>query len=252
MRKITAGILGGGRVEEWFANEGAANKGMLTLAGKPSIVYVIEALRASKDITEIILVGDNYPDDIRNSVDVWMPDSGSMKGNIDKIFATAHNDFTLLTTSDVPLVNEITYQGVIDGLFATERDFDLALPIITKKATMEKYPGTKRTFVRIKDGVVKVGNIFLLKTDSYAKIEPIVEETGKRRKSAVKQALQLGIGFIFKLIFGLSSLAELEKKVGKILKSEVFAPILPFPELGVDVDKLSDLEFCRKILENKK
>lgn len=252
MRKITAGILGGGGVEDWFAGEGVANKGMLVLAGKPSIVYVIEALSASKDIAEIILVGDNYPEDIRNSVDVWMPDSGSMKGNIDKIFATAHNDFTLLTTSDVPLVNETTYQGVIDGLFATDRNFDLALPIITKKATMEKYPGTKRTFVRLKDGVVKVGNIFLLKTDSYAKIEPIVEETGKRRKSAIKQALQLGIGYIFKLLFGLSSLAELEKKVGKILKSDVYAPILPFPELGVDVDKQSDLDFCRKFLETKK
>lgn len=252
MRKITAGILGGGGVEDWFAGEGVANKGMLLLAGKPSIVYVIEALRASKDIAEIILVGDNYPEDIRNSVDVWMPDSGSLKGNVDKIFSVAKNDYTIVTTSDVPLVNESTYQGILDGIFGANKDFDVVLPIITKKCTDEKYPGTKRTFVRLKDGKVKVGNIFLLKTDSYPKIEPIVEETSKKRKSAIKQALRLGITYIFKLLFGLSSIAELEKKIGKILNCIVFAPILPFPELGVDVDKQSDLDFCRKFLESRK
>jgi len=47
------------------------------------------------------------------------------------------------------------------------------------------------------------------------------------------------------------SIPELEKRVSKILGINVKAPILPYPELGVDVDKPSDLEFCRSFLEKK-
>ncbi|NMD14933.1 MAG: hypothetical protein GYA78_06260, partial [Caldisericales bacterium] len=67
--KIDFAILGGGGVEPWFANEGVPNKGMLSFAGKPSIEYVIDALRKSSFTNRIILVGDGYPDSVKSKVD---------------------------------------------------------------------------------------------------------------------------------------------------------------------------------------
>ncbi len=248
--KIDAVILGGGGVEEWFAGECVPNKGMLDIAGRPMVEYVIDALKKSQAVGRIILIGDGYNEHIIGMSDLHLPDSGSLKGNIDQGFAAAGTEYVLITTSDVPLVTGNTYDSVINSLI--DMGCDLGLPVITKEDTEKKLPGTKRTFVKLKEGLVKVGNLFFARKEAYKKIEPIVEETSKRRKSAIKQALQLGVPFLLRLLILKNvSLPELENRVSKILGVATRAPILPCPELGVDVDKMSDLDFCRKYLEKK-
>ncbi|HOO96322.1 MAG TPA: NTP transferase domain-containing protein [Caldisericia bacterium] len=245
---IEAVILGGGGVEDWFAHEHVKNKGMLEIAGKPMITFTIDALKATEGIENITLIGDNYSDEITSSVTRCLPDSGTLSGNIEQAFRSGDSEYVLITTSDIPLVTADTFNGVLKSLFECEKD--LSLPVITKEDTENKFPGTKRTYAKLKEGKVKVGNVFLLKRSSYEKIRPIVEETAKRRKSVLKQALQLGVGFLLRLIFVKNvSIPELEKRVEKILGISVQAPILPYPELGVDVDKISDLEFCRNLME---
>jgi hypothetical protein len=126
---------------------------------------------------------------------------------------------------------------------------DLILPLLTKKDTDLKFPGTKRTFAKLREGRIKVANCFLLKRTAYVKVEPVVAEVQRRRKSAIRQAMQLGFGFILKLLFGTASVPQLQKKVEGILKISVSAPFVPLPELGVDIDKPSDLIFCRNHLK---
>lgn len=246
--RIDTVILGGGGIEDWFSSENVPNKGMLDIAGKPMVEYVIDALIKSQLVGKIILIGDGYNERIIGMVNTHLADSGSLKVNIDNGFATAGTEYVLITTSDVPLVTGNTYDSVINNLIST--GCDLGLPIITKEDTEKKLPGTKRTFVKLKEGLVKVGNLFLARKEAYKKIEPIVEETSKRRKSALKQALQLGIPFLLRLLILRNvSLPELECRVSKILGVKTRAPILSCPELGVDVDKASDLDFCRRYLE---
>ncbi len=248
MSKLEAVILGGGGIEEWFEHEHVSNKGMLILNGKPMISYSISALKDIANINKITLIGDGYSKEVINSVDRNISDHGSLPGNIDAAFENANSDYVLMMMSDVPLITSETIREVLATI--PWESHDLSLPVVTKEETENKFPGTKRTFAKTKEGHVKVGNVFILKKDAYSKIQPIVKETAKRRKSVIKQALQLGFGFLFRMIvFKNISIPELKKRVEKMLGITVNADIVPFPELGVDVDKTSDLVFCRQILE---
>ncbi|MEZ4812436.1 MAG: hypothetical protein R2883_02960 [Caldisericia bacterium] len=149
--------------------------------------------------------------------------------------------------SDVPLISSETIREVLATIL---KSHDLLSPVVTKEETEKNSLGTKRTFAKIKEGHVKVGNIFILKKDAYLlKIQPIVKRDSKKKKVCHHQTLQLGFGFLFRMIaFKNISIPEL-KRVEKMLGITVNADIVPFPELGVDVDKTADLVFCREILE---
>ena len=244
---MDAVILGGGGVEDWFANENVPHKGMLELGGKPCVWYTINALKTAPGIDRIVLIGSNYSKEILDLVDENRPDGGSLKANVDLAFEVAKSDRVLIATSDTPLVNKQTYVELMKRLEGNNAD--LILPLLTKTDTDAKFPGTKRTFAKLREGKVKVSNCFLLKREAYVKVEPVVAEVQRRRKSAMKQAMQLGFGFILKLLFGTASVPQLQKKVEGILKISVSAPFVPLPELGVDVDKPSDLVFCRNYLK---
>jgi CTP:molybdopterin cytidylyltransferase MocA len=244
---MDAVILGGGGVEDWFASEGAPNKGMLDINGKPCVWYTINSLKSTPGIDRIILIGDNYTKEIIEMVDQNCSDGGSLKRNVDMAFDVARSDTVLIATSDTPLVTPQTFQTLMECLKGN--DADLILPLLTKEDTQTKFPGTKRTYAKLREGKVKVSNCFLLKREAYVKVEPVVAEVQRRRKSAIKQAMQLGFGFILKLLFGTATIPQLQNKVESILHIKVSAPFVPLPELGVDVDKPSDLVFCRNFLK---
>jgi len=248
MSTIEAVILGGGGVEEWFEYEHVTNKGMLDVGGKPLIGYTVEALEGISEISRVTLIGDGYSETVVKKVESNLPDAGSLPANIDQAFNHAKADYILVLTSDVPFITKDTINGILESM--DWKSYDLSMPVISKIDMNAKFPGTKRTYAKLKEGHVKVGNLFILKREAYPKIEPIVKETAKRRKSVIKQALQLGFGFLVSLLLIKNvSIPELEKRVSKILGISVHAPILAYPEIGIDVDKPSDLEYCRGIME---
>lgn len=244
---MDAVILGGGGVEEWFKDENVPSKGMLDINGKPCVWYTIQALRSAPGIDRIVLIGNNYGEEVLSLVDENCPDGGSLKRNVDLAFEVAQSEKVLMTTSDTPLLTKETFVSLLNSIEGNQAD--LILPLLTKKDTDAKFPGTKRTYAKIKEGKIKVSNCFILKKAAYVKVEPVVAEVQRRRKSAIKQAMQLGFGFILRLLFGSASVPMLQAKVEKMLGITVSAPFVPLPELGVDVDKPSDLVFCRNYLK---
>ena len=59
----------------------------------------------------------------------------------------------------------------------------------------------------------------------------------------------LGFVFILKFLAKQLSMGELEKRASSILGYKGVFIISPYPELGTDVDKPSDLQLVRKALE---
>lgn len=241
-------ILGGGGVEEWFEHEHVNSKGMLVIGGRPMVSYTISALKEIDELSGITLIGDGYSNEVIEQVNACLPDAGSLSANIEQAFNSANAEYVLVMTSDVPFITEDSIKGILESM--DWESFDLSMPVISKTDMKKKFPGTKRTYAKLKEGHVKVGNLFLLKKEAYKKIEPIVKETARRRKSVIKQALQLGFGFLLRLLLIKNvSIPELEKRVSKVLGISVHAPILPYPEIGIDVDKQSDLDYCRDMME---
>lgn len=56
---VNAVILGGGRVGPWAAEKlGAEFRGLVPVAGHPSVEHVVDALRATPQVRQIVIVGD--------------------------------------------------------------------------------------------------------------------------------------------------------------------------------------------------
>ncbi|NLL17815.1 MAG: hypothetical protein GX262_02185 [Clostridia bacterium] len=68
------------------------------------------------------------------------------------------------------------------------------------------------------------------------------------RKSPLALCRLIGPMFIMKYLLHRLSLREVELKFSRLLGIEGYGIISNYPEIGIDVDKPSDLEFVRQIL----
>jgi hypothetical protein len=130
-----------------------------------------------------------------------------------------------------------------------ERKADIGYPIITKENIIEKYPETKRTYVKMKEGVFCGGNMVFFKPDVFFQNKELIQELFNNRKDNWKNAKILGLKIILKFLFKTLTLEEVEKKVTKMIGYKSIAVIISYPEMMIDLDKPSDLELIKKCLE---
>ena len=77
----------------------------------------------------------------------------------------------------------------------------------------------------------------------------LIEEAYEARKSPFKLAKMLGPKFIFKFLLRRLTIEELEERISSLIKAKGKAVVTSYPEIGMDVDKNSDLELARKMLQ---
>jgi len=68
------------------------------------------------------------------------------------------------------------------------------------------------------------------------------------RKKPLQMARLLGLYYLLKLITGRLSIAEIERRIEQKLHFKGAAVVTPFAEIGIDVDKPSDLALVREVL----
>ncbi|TYQ14812.1 UNVERIFIED_CONTAM: Molybdopterin-guanine dinucleotide biosynthesis protein A [Acetivibrio alkalicellulosi] len=233
-------ILAGSQSDESWS--GYKNKCLININGKALIDYVIEALKKSNDIGKIVVVGpledlDSY---LNGKVNDIIDSKGSIVQNLIKgikYFGT--DEHLLVCTSDIPL---ITPEAINDFILkAKELEADFCYPVIEKTVNNKMFPEVERTFVKIKEGSFTGGNIFHMKPAVIETSVPLIEKLMDSRKNPFKMARLFGLGFFIKLLTGRLSIAIAEKKIFDILNVKAKCIISQYPEIGNDVDKLSDI-----------
>ncbi|MCG0275844.1 MAG: molybdopterin-guanine dinucleotide biosynthesis protein A, partial [Thermosediminibacteraceae bacterium] len=155
-------------------------------------------------------------------------------------------DEVLILTSDIPMITPEALDDFVKK--AKKLNADFVYPIIRKEDTEKKYPGVKRTYVRVREGTFTGGNVVLVKAGSAKRCLAKAKEFFFYRKSPWKLARILGPFIVLKFLLGNLSIPEVEKRVYDIFEINARAVISDFPEIGSDVDKESDLELARKVL----
>lgn len=238
-------VLAGGSSKD-LAN--APAKGVIDLNGRPMVEYVIDALRACPDISRIcVVVPPGVRGEWQSKADVVVESNGSLTQNaIAGISALKSAKMVALLSSDIPL---LTPQALSDFLErCEERNARLYYPIIPESKAKELFPSMKRTYVKMKQGSFTGGNIVLADPSIVETHIDLIEEAYALRKSPVKLARRLGMRFIVGLFLGNLSIGEAEKRVARLLDSPVSAIETPFAEIGLDVDKISDLQIISAYL----
>ena len=237
------------------ATQGQA-KAMVDVAGKPMVQWVLDALSAAKTVDNVILVGLTEKSGLECSKKMFfVSNQGKMVANLQagarKVREVNPNaEHVLMVSSDIPGITG----EMVDWVVKTDlqNDLDVYYHIIQREDMEKRFPGCKRTWTRLKGmevcgGDLNMGRISLLLSEETDMWEKITDA----RKSPLKQAALVGFDTALLLLTGQLTLEKAETNIMTRLNITGKAIVCPYAEIGMDVDKLFQLEIMREDLKKR-
>ena len=237
---VVAVVLGGGQ-DALAAHAGVASKALVPLHGKPLGLYVLEALRKSSYVSQIIYVGEPNPLFAPYVDHVVPPGKGmadSLRGGLEAARAVSTPEGRLLAVSaDLPWLTAEAVDHVLSAGADSLNEAALIYPVVSKGTAEAQFPGQKRTYARFKEGTFTGGNLIVLRPSMVPTLLPFVDRAYRARKNPLALAALIGPGILLKFVTGRLPLAVLERRVSTLLQGPVRAFPTPHAALGADVDK---------------
>jgi hypothetical protein len=156
-------------------------------------------------------------------------------------------DGALLSSSDMPLIEPEAIAALL--AVQAEHDADVVYPAIEKGVILQAYPEAHCSFYRLGGLQVTGGNVVYLNPHWLLEREQALRELFAARKDLGAMARFFGPLFLLKVAGGSAALPEIERVVGGKLGGKLKAAVLPFPGLGLDLDKPADLELFKPLLD---
>jgi GTP:adenosylcobinamide-phosphate guanylyltransferase len=232
-------------------------KAMLSLAGRPMLQWVLDALDTADSIQRIVLVGlPSQPDGALHSRKPlsYVPGQGDMLANIQagarevaRLDPSAEH--ILVCSSDIPAISA----EMVEWLAAQVRqeNADICYNVITRETMETGFPGSRRTYVKLKDMQVCGGDVNAVRQSVALGAHPIWKRIIAARKNPLRQAALVGFDTLLLLILRQLGVRDLEKRVNRRMGLHARALVCPYAEMGMDVDKPFQLEMLRQELERK-
>lgn len=250
MPTIAAIVLAGGRVPTALAPY-CDHRALLCVQGRLMLDYLLETLTGVSTVADIAVVapdaalpalaalpgrkiasGDSIVDNMRRG-------AAAVAG-----CAPTH---LLFITGDIPLV---TPAGVEDYLTkSVDSGASLTYPIIPREVSEARFPGAKRTYVKLNEGIFTGGNAIFATADLLQDKHALIQELYEARKQPLKLAQTLGLPTLLRFITGNLDLPFIESVGERILSAPVRAIITRYAEIGFDVDKPEDLHAVERALQ---
>jgi molybdopterin-guanine dinucleotide biosynthesis protein A len=229
------------------------NEALIIIGQYPMIYYVYQALRQSSFIRNIVISGpvealrNIFPREER----LFFASGGqnaieSFTHGIRLLQEKGITEQVLIMPSDIPF---ITTEAINDFIKQAEQsNADFYYPVTRKEVNDARFPGVSRTYVKLRDGIFTGGNLFLLRSGLFEQVLGIATKLVERRKNPVAMGKLFGFGLVWQYIMRRLSIEAVEKRFYEALGIKGKAIISPYAEVGVDVDKPSDLELAHKYL----
>jgi GTP:adenosylcobinamide-phosphate guanylyltransferase len=232
-----------------------ASKAMLDVAGKPMIQWVIDALEGAQTIDGIVIIGLPPGSEVKSSkITAHIPNQGGMVDNIragvNKVMEKKSGaEHVLVVSSDIPTITAEMVDWVVNT--AMQTDLDAYYNVIERNVMEKRFPGSKRSYTRLRGMEVCGGDMNLIKTSLVTQNDELWNKLVAARKNVLKQAALIGYDTLFLLFFRLVDLDGAVKRATKRLKLTGKAILCPYAEVGMDVDKPFQLELVRADLARK-
>lgn len=243
-------LAGTTKQSELTISERVQNKAFVQIHGQVMLNYVLAALQQAPSVNRIAVVGPlaELQAVVGQSSQVLAVAEGtSLVENLQRGFqALQPEQHCLVVTSDVAF---LTADAVEDFLAACQpAKAAVYYPIVAREENDRRFPGVKRTYVKLRDGEFTGGNLFLVDPACLKQVLPRLEHFFALRKSPLRLAAALGVGFIVKFLTKSLTIAELEKRFFALFAVSGQAVITQYAEIGTDVDKPTDLQLARQHL----
>jgi len=235
-----------------FPYTGGRPKALLDIAGRPLVDYVLQAMLGASSIERIVVVGlaDTFFGGYGSQVE-FIEDQGGMVANGLAGLArlrqlrpsTGH---VLFTSADIPSATA----PMIDEVLRRCHPFDRSVYyFMVERSVMEKhYPGSRRTYVRLRDTQVAGADIFIASASIADGNKQLFEDLSAGRKNALDLARIAGPSTILALLTHRLTLKGIERRASKVLGAPVTVSLLDYPQLAMDVDRPEQLLLLRDLL----
>jgi len=253
--RYTAVIMAGSRgVDEPVARAGGkSHKCLVEVAGVPMLTRVLETLESSPRVARIVVC-------IERSLQQFPAiEERIAAGTLERLDAAASparsalqacdtlaGGFPLLiVTADHPLLDT----AMIEHFCARASEgVDVSVGVARADLVLARYPESTRTLLRFADGDYCGCNLFSLNTAAARTAVMFWTRLESERKRPWRLIRMLGAGPLLRYLLGRLSLADALVVFSDKLRIEAQAVEMPFAEVAIDVDKLSDLALVESIL----
>lgn len=230
-------------------------KAMLEMAGKPLIQWVLDALDEASQIDHVVVVGLPLMIDLNcKKLIKVLPGEGNIVDNLivggkELLKIGTSHPVALAVSSDLPGITAEMVNWSVQQIMSSLHDFYY---FVVERTLMEAtFPGSRRTYLRLKDMEVCGGDINGIRLDVMNNPNPVWKKLIESRKNPLQQASILGLDTMLGVMLRMLTLAEAEKQFSQRLHMHGHAIPSAYAEIGMDVDKPFQFEIMRKFLEKR-
>jgi CTP:molybdopterin cytidylyltransferase MocA len=234
------------------------HKCLATAGGVPLLIRVVQALAAAPRIERILVSLDDARllDRFQGFGSLRAPgrletlaSATSLSASVADGFARAGSPL-LVTTADHALLD----REMLDRFFAASETAgaDIMVGLAAEAVIAARYPGTRRTYLRFRDGGYSGANLFALRTPAAARGIAFWGRVERDRKRPWRLARAFGPALLLAYLSRLCTLEQAMALASRRLGARVVAVPIPIAEAAIDVDKPADLDLVEAILARRK
>lgn len=261
----TVVLAGGKNSTALFEGYTPGYKALLEFAGKPSICYTLEALRALPQAGRICIVG--VEEALRPAIDAhtagpvsydFVPSGDTL---IDSIYRGlghfADSAMVLILPADAPLITPKAISDFLAACAPVETSFaqNLCLSVVPQRSFTGEYAELPKGPNRFRDVAINYGSLMLVdpRLLENTKATRRINSLFNNHKDPISSALAIGmhVGLTYVLGVHLWHLLTIEQMAG-IASSRFGVGLIPIalnhPEITIDVDEPADYEFVKQQL----
>ena len=227
------------------------NKAYLPIGGELMIARVLRALKASTGVKEIRCVTPREAlasqPQIQQLCDAVIAPGADLIGSVIAGLDGLRNDErVLVAATDMPLLTSDAVDAFAD--LASTTPCDVGYGFVERKIHDSKYAGVRHTWVRLREGTFCGSGFSVLRVGAAKRIQDALRRFTDARKSPAKMASLFSFGLVVRLLMGLLSVKELEQHANKLTGLTCRGLMCPYPEVAVNVDRVSDLQQIERLL----
>ncbi len=249
---INAVVIAGGILAtddplvEFLPENSPKNKVFLLLDGKPVLQWVLDALTATDQVEQIIVVGRSAEEGWTSAKPLsFIPDQNGLIANATAGLSysarlSPEKTHSLLVSGDIPLLESRMVDWVLDH--GQPLNADILFHVVSDTVMEGQFPGSHRTYTHLKDARVCGADVHLVAhrvIDSHTDLWKSLEAG---RKNPLKLAAVFGPGMLASIILRRYKLKELASVLSNRLDIDAQTEFSPFAAMGMDVDKPGQYE----------
>jgi hypothetical protein len=214
------------------------------------IQWVLDALSGAKHVDNVIIVGLSPKNKLKSKKPVYyLSNQGRMLSNIvagvaKSVELDKNSQYVMVASTDIPTLKPEMVDWLVETSMKTKDD--IYYGVCTNTAMEKRFPGSKRTYTKLKDMQLCGADINIahvsMTTDHLDMWETLIGS----RKNPFKQAWTIGLGTLWQVLTRSITLDDLVVKVSERIGIKGRAIIWPYAEACMDVDKPHQLELLRE------